>query len=128
VTTIKDHDIPAKFINHQYFNHNDFDALQIGKIISLGSPEVYFGEGASNAWVVSGKHTKSGKAMLVADPHLEAYLPSHWYQFRTNYNHEGHEVRFAGVSPPGIPTPYGKNDYFALACTILQTDTQDGFK
>ena len=28
--TVKDHDLPSKFINHHYFNSTDFEALQIG--------------------------------------------------------------------------------------------------
>ena len=55
-------------------------------------------------------------------------LPSHWYQIRLNYKHEGKEIDFVGVVPPGIPTAYGKSNYFALALTILNTDTQDAFK
>ena len=31
---------------------------------------------ASNAWVISGKHTKSGKPHLANDPHLDNNIPS----------------------------------------------------
>jgi penicillin amidase len=34
----------------------------------------------SNAWVVSGKLTASGKPLLSSDPHLGPQLPSVWYQ------------------------------------------------
>lgn len=34
----------------------------------------------SNSWVVDGKHTTSGKALLANDPHLAPMLPSLWYQ------------------------------------------------
>jgi len=34
----------------------------------------------SNAWVVSGKHTASGKPILANDPHLQFSIPSVWYQ------------------------------------------------
>lgn len=33
---------------------------------------------ASNNWVISGKHTASGKPLLANDPHLVASIPSFW--------------------------------------------------
>jgi len=33
---------------------------------------------ASNNWVISGKHTKSGKPLLSSDPHLGTGSPSFW--------------------------------------------------
>ena len=45
-----------------------------------------------------------------------------------DYWHEGREIVFVGVVPPGMPTAYGKSNYFSLALTILNTDTQDAFK
>jgi penicillin amidase len=39
-----------------------------------------FEEGAgSNAWIIGGNHTKSGKPVLSNDPHLSASIPSTWY-------------------------------------------------
>lgn len=35
--------------------------------------------GASNAWVIHGNHTKTGKPILSNDPHLENRMPSYWY-------------------------------------------------
>jgi acyl-homoserine lactone acylase PvdQ len=32
------------------------------------------GLGGSNCWVISGKHTKSGKPILSADPHLIKWM------------------------------------------------------
>lgn len=42
-------------------------------------PIVSFTGGASNAWVVSGKISSDGKAMLMNDPHLPHSWPSNFY-------------------------------------------------
>jgi len=34
--------------------------------------------GASNSWVVHGKHTETGMPMLANDPHLANAMPSFW--------------------------------------------------
>lgn len=73
--------------------------------------------GNSNAWVISGSHTASGKPVLAADPHLQLTLPSSWYQM------EGTSpgYHFTGVTLPGIPAPLiGKTDHFAWAITNAQ--------
>lgn len=46
--------------------------------------ETIAGKG-SNSWVISGKHTKSGKPILANDPHLENMIPSVWYQAELIY-------------------------------------------
>jgi penicillin amidase len=33
----------------------------------------------SNAWVIGGKHTKTGKPLLANDPHLGLLIPSLFY-------------------------------------------------
>jgi len=38
----------------------------------------FLGGKGSNGWVISGKHTKSGKPLLANDPHLENKTPSLW--------------------------------------------------
>jgi penicillin amidase len=73
--------------------------------------------GNSNAWVIAGSHTASGKPILAADPHLQLTLPSSWFQM------EGTSpgYHFSGVMLPGIPAPLmGKTDNFAWAVTNAQ--------
>ncbi len=53
----------------------------------------------SNAWVVSGKLTASGKPILANDPHLEWSIPAAWYQ--VHLKAPGLDV--TGVSLPGVP-------------------------
>ena len=55
---------------------------------------------ASNNWAVAGSRTRSGRALLAGDPHLELTLPSIWY--------EAHLVvpgvlDVYGVTIPGAP-------------------------
>ena len=37
------------------------------------------GSGGSNAWVISGEHTTTGKPLLASDPHLPTRIPCIWY-------------------------------------------------
>lgn len=48
-------------------------------------PEYFISAEGSNAWVVSGEHTQSGKPIVSGDPHLDNALPGHWYQFKATY-------------------------------------------
>lgn len=63
--------------------------MKLSEIKSLGVPDfVTSGEG-SNAWVISGKHTESGKPIIGGDPHLDNSLPSQWYQLKATYQVDG---------------------------------------
>jgi penicillin amidase len=77
---------------------------------------------ASNNWVVSGKHTASGKPLLANDPHIPAAAPGIWYQ--TELSAPGLHV--AGVTFPGAPgITIGHNDRIAWGVTNLGPDVQD---
>jgi penicillin G amidase len=77
---------------------------------------------ASNNWVVSGKHTASGKPLLANDPHIPASAPNIWYQ--TELMAPGMHV--AGVTFPGAPgIVIGHNDFVAWGATNLGPDVQD---
>ncbi|MFN2577353.1 MAG: penicillin acylase family protein [Pyrinomonadaceae bacterium] len=77
---------------------------------------------ASNNWVVSGKHTASGKPLLANDPHIPAAAPGIWYQSELS----GPGMHVAGVSFPGAPgIVLGHNDYIAWGATNLGPDVQD---
>jgi penicillin G amidase len=76
----------------------------------------------SNAWAISGKWTKSGKAMLANDPHLDFAMPSTWYAVHLR----APGLNVAGVTLPGIPgVLIGHNENIAWGITALQFDTQD---
>ena len=76
----------------------------------------------SNAWVISGKLTASGKPILANDPHLDWSIPATWYQ--VHLKAPGLDV--AGVSLPGVPCVIiGHNQRIAWGVTNLGFDVQD---
>ena len=80
------------------------------------------GLAASNNWVVSGKHTVTGKPLLANDPHLPPTAPSIWYMVHLS----APGLRVAGVSAPGGPgVIIGHNDRIAWGMTNVGPDVQD---
>ncbi len=79
---------------------------------------------ASNAWVLSGKHTQSGKPILANDLHLGLTAPGPWYLVRI----ETPELTLAGATAPGVPFHLlGHNGHIAWGFTTTHADTQDFF-
>jgi penicillin G amidase len=77
---------------------------------------------ASNNWVVSGRHTATGKPLLANDPHLDASAPSIWYM--ADLSAPGLHV--AGIAVPGAPgIVIGHNDRVAWGITNVEADVQD---
>lgn len=77
---------------------------------------------ASNNWVVAGKKTVDGKALLANDPHLQATQPPIWYLI--NLSAPG--LKVAGVSTPGLPgIIIGHNENIAWGMTNVGPDVQD---
>jgi penicillin amidase len=76
----------------------------------------------SNAWVVSGKLTATGKPILANDPHLDWSIPAAWYQ--VHLKAPGLDV--TGVSLPGVPAVIvGHNQRIAWGVTNLGFNVQD---
>jgi penicillin amidase len=76
----------------------------------------------SNNWVLSGARTASGHPMLANDPHLEAQMPSIWYEMHL----VGGPYDVAGATLPGIPgVIVGHNDRIAWGVTNAAPDVQD---
>jgi penicillin amidase len=76
----------------------------------------------SNAWAISGKRTKSGRAILANDPHLDFTMPSTWYAVQLR----APQLDVTGVALPGVPgVMIGHNENIAWGITSLQYDTQD---
>jgi len=80
--------------------------------------------GNSNNWVVGGRRTKSGRAILANDPHLPVELPAVWYELHLIA--AGLDV--TGVTIPGVPfVVIGHNARVAWGITNTNADVQDLF-
>jgi penicillin amidase len=78
--------------------------------------------GNSNAWVVSGRRTATGRPILANDPHLLIELPSVWYE--VHLVAAGLDVQ--GVTVPGAPfVAIGHNARIAWGFTNTGADVQD---
>jgi penicillin amidase len=76
----------------------------------------------SNAWVISGARSTTGKPILANDPHLEWTLPSTWYMVDLR----APDLHAAGASLPGVPAVViGHNQRIAWGITALQFDNMD---
>ncbi|WP_095081810.1 penicillin acylase family protein [Pseudomonas sp. Irchel s3h17] len=76
----------------------------------------------SNAWVIAGNHTKSGKPLLAGDPHIRFSTPAVWYEAQLSapglelYGHHQALVPFAFL---------GHNLDFGWSLTMFQNDDLD---
>lgn len=78
--------------------------------------------GASNAWVVSGQRTFSGRPLLANDPHLVGRVPSIWYESRLICP----ELDVRGAGFPGVPfIVIGANRRVSWGITNSFADTMD---
>jgi penicillin amidase len=78
--------------------------------------------GASNAWVVDGKRSVSGKPMVANDPHLTHLLPSILVQLHL----KAPDLDVIGVTVPGIPYILaGHNGRVAWGITSTVADVID---
>ena len=78
----------------------------------------------SNAWVVAGSRSASGRPMLASDPHLLALHPSPWVEVALRapgYDARGVALAFA----PGVVI--GSTPHHAWAITNVSGDAQDLF-
>jgi len=57
----------------------------------------------SNAWLIAGKHTASGNAMIANDPHMTLDIPSIWYESHLIFKRDGEDWFINGVNVPGLP-------------------------
>ncbi|NJP49873.1 penicillin acylase family protein [Streptomyces sp. SBST2-5] len=82
----------------------------------------------SNSWVVSGKHTITGKPLLANDPHLSASLPSVWYQMGLHCRSVSAKCQYdvAGYTFAGMPgVIIGHNRDIAWGLTNSGVDVTD---
>jgi penicillin amidase len=111
-------------------SHEDTAALRA----LLGLPSCIGCAPGSNNWVISGKHTASGKPLLSNDMHLPLTEPNIWYMAdlkangsrEANGGHGAPGYHAAGVTAPGMPFVIaGHNEHVAWGFTALYADVQD---
>ncbi|KTB94550.1 penicillin amidase [Pseudomonas syringae ICMP 11293] len=76
----------------------------------------------SNAWVISGSRTQSGKPILAGDPHIRFSVPSIWYEAQLSapgFELYGH---FPALNPFAL---LGHNMDFGWSLTMFQNDDVD---
>ncbi len=76
----------------------------------------------SNAWVVSGKRTASGKPLLAGDPHIGFSVPAVWYE--AHLSSPGFELygHFLSLNPFAL---LGHNQKFGWSLTMFENDDVD---
>ncbi|MDR3370352.1 penicillin acylase family protein [Rhodoferax sp.] len=79
----------------------------------------------SNAWVVSGERSSSGKPLLAGDPHIGFSVPSVWYE--AHLSAPGFELygHFQALNSSAL---LGHNSQFGWTLTMFQNDDMDLIK
>ncbi|MDA1269297.1 MAG: penicillin acylase family protein [Bacteroidetes bacterium] len=79
----------------------------------------------SNAWVISGSRTKSGKVLFANDTHIDFASPSIWFEAHIEY--PGYS--FYGNHLAGIPFGFvGHSRHHSVGLTMFENDDQDFFE
>jgi penicillin amidase len=92
--------------------------LSLGGPALTGVPSL---EG-SNAWVISGRRTASGKPILASDPHVGISVPGIWYEAHLKSPSFELYGYHQALSPFAL---MGHNADFAWALTMFQNDDMD---
>ena len=76
----------------------------------------------SNAWVISGRRTASGKPLLAGDPHIGFSVPAVWYE--AQLSSPGFELygHFMALNPFAL---LGHNQKFGWSLTMFENDDID---
>jgi penicillin G amidase len=100
-------------------------ASQHGLSIGTGCQPVEASPHFSQAWVVAGSHTTTGRAVLVGDPRLEVFSPSMLFE----WSMQGASFAVRGVGVPGSPNLLsGSSASMAWSPTALGLDQADLFQ
>ena len=93
--------------------------------ISIDAPPAADGPKFSHAWVVGGRKSSTGAAVLVSDPQTPVRNPPIWYEFHVR----GKTLNARGVGVPGSPgLLIGWNEQVAWGATALGADQADLFR
>ncbi|MFK7049451.1 Acyl-homoserine lactone acylase QuiP precursor [Flavobacterium columnare] len=79
----------------------------------------------SNAWIVGGQKTTSGKILFANDPHISYSQPGTWYEAHIN----SPEQEIYGYYLAGVPFPLlGHNHQYAYGLTMFENDDADFYQ
>ena len=79
----------------------------------------------SNAWIIGGKKTKSGKVIFCNDPHIEFSQPGTWFEAHISTP----DFENYGCYVAGTPFPLlGHNRKHAFGMTMFENDDADFFE
>lgn len=111
-------DSTANFKSGDWQGLNRLATLSQQTLEGLGLPQF---EG-SNAWVLSGPMTSSGKPLLAGDPHIAYSAPSVWYE--AHLSAPGFELygHHQALNPMAL---LGHNQRFGWSLTMFQNDDID---
>ena len=100
-----------------------FAALDVQSVkLAKGSVDVDSSIAGSNNWVVSGKKTLDGRAIVANDMHLNLNAPNIWYRAELRYARQ----YLNGVTLPGLPLLIvGGNNNVAWGFTNVTADLLD---
>ncbi len=102
----------------------DLDSLNLDGLYNVLPAAEGMPKGASNAWVISGDRSETGKPILANDPHLGFSAPILWYLVKIITPNNV----VAGATVPGVPyVIIGHNKDVAWGFTAAQSDLQDLF-
>lgn len=91
-------------------------------VIPLRNPAIWNAAG-SNAWAISGARTKSGRAMLLANPHQPQFGYGQFYEAHLR---SGEGWSFSGATFFGSPLPsLGHNEHLGWSYTTNEPDIAD---
>lgn len=79
----------------------------------------------SNAWVISGKRTKSGQVLFCNDTHIGFAQPSVWYEAHIEYPGFSYYGNHLAGMPFGL---VGHTRHHSIGLTMFENDDQDFFE
>jgi penicillin amidase len=100
-------------------DYRSWDQTAVLRLLDLAGTAPGLG---SNNWVIAGSRTATGSPLLANDPHLDAAMPSVWYEMHLS----GGDYNAIGSTFPGVAgIVIGHNEHIAWGLTNAGPDVQD---
>ena len=113
--------MPAEFGHETILTPPSAALDEVARVLEGLAPDT---AGASNAWVLNGTRTATGRPIVANDPHIAAQAPSTWYLAHVT----GGDLDAIGATFPGAcAVVIGHNGRVAWGITNAMADAQDLF-